>query len=386
MPKDIRKIYITHCSTKKDPALMGSKEKVTPDKLYAATPTQRFMNECKNKGVNWAIFSDKYGIWFSDVLHEWYEKNPSMVTKEEFNHLVGEFDMSLRQFDQIYFYYNPGRFHRLYKGLIKSSELKAKIKLFTHLNEITIQKGKPTMSEKCKWLHEHLNLLPIFKYPFDLKLLPSNGIYFFYEEGENSDHGNGILKPRIVRIGTHKENNFRTRISEHFLLNESRMKFTLINPKPSDRSIFRKNIGRALLNKQNDSDYLRVWDIDYTSHIKTTKNSQLRDINKEKKIESQITNLLRKTFYFRLIPLVGQEKRMGITGMESRLIGTIASCKLCNQSKNWLGKYSPIRKIKGGKLWLSQHLDSVGITDSDQAYILEAIARVKENAFIEMKD
>lgn len=128
--------------------------------------------------------------------------------------------------------------------------MKDKIKLFTHLNEITNQKGALTLSEKCKWLHQHLELLPIFKYPFDLKLLPRNGIYFFYEEGENSDHGDGIRKPRIVRIGTHKENNFKTRISEHFLPNESRMRFTQINPKPSDRSIFRKNIGRALLNKQ----------------------------------------------------------------------------------------------------------------------------------------
>ena len=66
--------------------------------------------------------------------------------------------------------------------------------------------------------------------------------------------------------------------------------------------------------------------------------------------------------------------------MESRLFGTVARCKLCSQSKNRLGKYSLIPRIKGGKLWLSQHLDSVGLTDSDQTYILEAIARIKENA------
>ena len=113
-----------------------------------------------------------------------------------------------------------------------------------------ISKGVYALSETCKWLHEQLELLPIFKYPFDLKLLPNNGIYFFYEEDENSNHGNGIPKPRIVRIGTHKENNFRSRISEHFLLNESKMNFMHTNSKPSDRSIFRKNIGRALLNKQ----------------------------------------------------------------------------------------------------------------------------------------
>ena len=94
------------------------------------------MSECKNKGVKWAILSDKYGIWFSDPLHAWYEKNPNRVTKEEFNHLVGEFDRSLSQFHQIYFYYNPGRFHKLCKRLLKSSKLKAKVKLFTHLNEI----------------------------------------------------------------------------------------------------------------------------------------------------------------------------------------------------------------------------------------------------------
>ena len=90
------------------------------------------------------------------------------------------------------------------------------------------------------------------------------GFNFFYEEGENSDHGDGISRSRIVRIGTHKENNFRSRISEHFLLNELKMEFTQINPKPSDRSIFRKNIGRALLNMQRDFDYLRVWEIDFT--------------------------------------------------------------------------------------------------------------------------
>jgi hypothetical protein len=118
--------------------------------------------------------------------------------------------------------------------------------------------------------------------PFDSKLLPNNGVFFFYEEGENSDHGSGISRSRIVRIGTHKENNFRSRISEHFLLNESKMKFTQTNPKPSDRSIFRKNIGRALLNKQGDPDYLKVWEIDFTSNINRANHSHLRNIEKEK--------------------------------------------------------------------------------------------------------
>lgn len=70
------------------------------------------------------------------------------------------------------------------------------------------------MSEKCKWLHEQLELLPEVKFPFRVEQLSDSGIYFFYEQGENSDHGSGI-KQRIVRIGTSREGNLRARISEH---------------------------------------------------------------------------------------------------------------------------------------------------------------------------
>jgi hypothetical protein len=136
MSANTGKIYITHCSAKKDAALKQSMTKVTPDKLYTATPTQRFINKCKNKGVSWAIFSDKYGVWFSGSMHEWYEKDPNKVTETEFNQLVSEFNKSLSQFDEIWFYHNPGRFHRLYRKLLKKSELKNKIKLFSHLDEI----------------------------------------------------------------------------------------------------------------------------------------------------------------------------------------------------------------------------------------------------------
>jgi hypothetical protein len=114
------------------------------------------------------------------------------------------------------------------------------------------------MSELCKWLHEQLEQLPLIRFPFRLEQLPENGIYFFYEDGEVWGHGGN--KPRIVRVGTHKDGNFRSRIKEHYLLDESWMNFNENKPKPSDRSIFRKNIGRALLNKDKDS-YLKIWNI-----------------------------------------------------------------------------------------------------------------------------
>jgi len=79
------------------------------------------------------------------------------------------------------------------------------------------------MSEKCKGLHEMLEKLLLIRYPFELELLPLNGIYFFYEKGEIWGHGGEKL--RIVRVGTHKGNNFRNRIAEHLLINERKMDF-----------------------------------------------------------------------------------------------------------------------------------------------------------------
>ena len=190
------------------------------------------------------------------------------------------------------------------------------------------------ISEKCSWLHNQLECLSLVKFPFDIKSLPTNGIYFFYEKGEMTDHRKNGSIPRIVRIGTHKENNFQSRISEHFLLNESkRMSFNIANPKPSDRSIFRKNIDRALLNKNNDY-YLKIWNIDYTSKENRLKMNLMRNIEKEKQIESEISKILRGIFSFRFIALKGRQKRIGKEGLESRLIGTVANCNVCKASES----------------------------------------------------
>lgn len=132
----MNKIYFTHCSAKKDTSLRDSQKKVKPIHLYTATPTQRFMKRCQSVGVDWAIFSDKYGIWFPNIKHKWYEKNPKRVSDEEFERLLKNFDNSLRKFDKICFYYNPGRYSPLYEKLVNSSSLKKRILPITHLDDI----------------------------------------------------------------------------------------------------------------------------------------------------------------------------------------------------------------------------------------------------------
>ena len=161
--------------------------------MYTATPIQRFMLKCKDLGVNWAVFSDRYGVWFSNIEHEWYEKDPNDVTKEELRKLVEDFDYESSRFEEIWFDYNPGRFHRLYKRLLRTTSLKNRIRLFTHLEDISLHDqavnrssktnslnnctannnshnkcSKNYLDETCSWLHSQLESLPMIKVPFDI--------------------------------------------------------------------------------------------------------------------------------------------------------------------------------------------------------------------------
>lgn len=130
------RIYVTHCSAKKTEVFRTTGEQTTPEELYAATPLCRFISRCKSQTAPWAIFSDLYGVWFPEELHSWYEKDPRSVTPFEFAALLSDFDARLAGYAEICFYYNPGRFHPLYRHLVNQSSLKSGIHLFTHLREI----------------------------------------------------------------------------------------------------------------------------------------------------------------------------------------------------------------------------------------------------------
>src|ERR1700722_18438948 len=100
----------------------------------------------------------------------------------------------------------------------------------------------------CELLHRWANSLPILRFPFDEGLIPPNGIYILFEEGETAHGGQ-----RIVRVGTHTgPNQLRSRLRQHFLIENK------------DRSIFRKNVGRAILNRDHDP-FLLFWEFDLTT-------------------------------------------------------------------------------------------------------------------------
>jgi hypothetical protein len=104
------------------------------------------------------------------------------------------------------------------------------------------------MSKTCHQLHQLFNRLPILSFRFDNNNVPRNGIYILFETGEFG-HGTN----QIVRIGTHTGiAQLRSRLKQHFIQENK------------DRSIFRKNIGRAFLNRDGDP-FLEQWELDLTS-------------------------------------------------------------------------------------------------------------------------
>ena len=192
------------------------------------------------------------------------------------------------------------------------------------------------MSEICYKLHQLFNDLKMFAFPFNPKEIPLNGIYILFEVGELA-HGTN----RIVRIGTHTgKNQLRSRLDQHFI-HENK-----------DRSIFRKNIGRALLNKDHNP-FLDQWELDLTTHEAKLKWAGKIDIAKQAQVEQRVTDYIQHSFKFVVFEVASKEDRLK---WESHIISTVSWCKECKPSPKWLGLYSPKEKIQQGGLWIVNEL------------------------------
>ena len=228
------------------------------------------------------------------------------------------------------------------------------------------------MSALCQWLHTQLSQLPLITHPLDLEQIPPKGIYFFYEEGETWEHGGE--QPRIVRVGTHHKKNLRKRLDEHYLIGKyaKRLNFAdtqPVKPAPKERSIFRKHLGRALLNKSHDP-YLDVWNFKLSNPATRPQYESLRDPQKEREIEGAISKLLQTKFSLRCLLVEDEKQRFEL---EANLIGTLVQCSDCKPSTNWLGNYSPKAGTRRSGLWLVQELDKPAINSQQQQLIDKAL-------------
>ena len=189
--------------------------------------------------------------------------------------------------------------------------------------------GGISLEATCLVIHELLDPLPLYDFRTPTRRLPRNGIYFFYEQGEFCRRF-GVIRPRIVRVGTHrKQDRFRSRIRQHFRGNKN-------------GSVFRKHLGGALLRRGNADD----------SRVDRWLKHGTRTF---KEVEELVTNELAANFAFKCVVVKDEKDRLDL---EERLIATLAQCPACAPSVNWLGHHPASEEIRESGLWNVQHTDS----------------------------
>lgn len=209
------------------------------------------------------------------------------------------------------------------------------------------------MSNLCRELHLITRQLELHSFPFDPTLIPKNGIYILFENGEMAHDGN-----RIVRIGTHTgDNQLRDRLAQHFLRENK------------DRSIFRKNIGRAILTRANDP-FLSDWNLDLTTSAAKNLHAARIDRPKQESTEQAVTTYMRAHLRFVTFEVGDKEKRLL---WEARIISTVSRCDNCRPSSGWLGNFSPSKKIRESGLWQVNQLHRVPFSTGEFAEFNRAI-------------
>jgi len=202
---------------------------------------------------------------------------------------------------------------------------------------------KPIVSE----LHKLFNAQKRYHFPFGefRKEIPKNGIYIIFERGEKY-----LQFDRIVRVGTHTGNyQLYSRLNQHYIKENK------------NRSIFRKNIGRCILNKENNP-YLRIWELDTTSAKEKKRNSHMVDVDFEKQIERQISKYIQENLSFCVFRIDDKEKRLF---WESKIASTLAQSSGLRPSSGWLGNYSPKEKIRTSALWQVNGLEEEGLEEME---------------------
>lgn len=353
------KIVLISCSKSKRNVVCPAADMYMPSPLFSKS-----YEYAKGIADKVYILSAKHGLLDEDAIISPYNLTLSEMDSEQRNQwsrnvlsqLESECDITTDEF--IIFagskYYSPllpylKNYMIPLKGLPLGFRLSALNQLLQD-RTIDARQFSPDLSSQAspfsmvEELHRLFNGLTRYNYneisniPFD------NGIYIVFENGEEY-----MGLERIVRIGTHtSQNRLRKRLRDHFI-NENK-----------DGSIFRKNVGKALLNQRNDS-YLPVWTLDTSKE----ENAVHTDREIQKSIEAEVSSYLKSNMQFAVIEVENKEERLRL---EAAIISTLNHATTFGPGESWLGNYSPEHKIRNSGLWLTQGLDAQPL--SDEEYLL----------------
>ena len=196
-------------------------------------------------------------------------------------------------------------------------------------------------STRCTQLHRLFCAMPRYTWDQISQIPFTNGIYIIFEKGEQY-HG----MERIVRVGTHTSaNRLKARLVDHFVRENH------------DGSIFRKNVGKAILNAYQDP-YLTIWTMDTSK----PENRRFLDEEKNADTERRVSKYLRENFTFTVFQVMDKDERLR---MEEAIIATLNAETTFIPGSKWPGLYSPEKEIRESGLWLKQGLNGKPMTDSE---------------------
>ena len=178
--------------------------------------------------------------------------------------------------------------------------------------------------------------------------LPSDGIYFFYEEGERVAF-RGQSVERIVRVGTHRgDGNFPGRIRQHY----GNMKSLGGN---KNGSVFRRHVGGALLRRVSPDDPRLL-------------NWVPQGGASNPSVEAQVSEWMRQNLSFSWVRVPTKEDRLSL---ERGLIGFLAQQPLGPPSAGWLGRHAVSTTIQATGLWNTQETSAMPLTTTQLERLME---------------
>ncbi len=188
------------------------------------------------------------------------------------------------------------------------------------------------MSIECNEIHKMFRTQKRHYFPFDRNDIYANGLYILFEKGENAH-----CCDRIVRIGCNKQDGELPDVIDRHFLNGTK-----------DSSIFRKHIGRAILNRSSENPYPDYWELNLKSKEARGSSNYQSYIEHQNILEQKVSEIISNNFSFCLLQIRSKDERIEL---ESGIIATIAQCEKCGPSKNWFGRFSPKYKITAFGLW-----------------------------------
>ena len=134
-------------------------------------------------------------------------------------------------------------------------------------------------------LHQYFNSLKRYSFNELDTIKELNGIYILFEKGEKFAD-----MDRVVLVGTHnRQNGLVKRLAEHIKHNK-------------DRSILRKHIGRAILNRNDQQELLKQWNRDLTPRENYDYWNDKLDYVGLDIIEQVVSYYVQKNLTFAIIP------------------------------------------------------------------------------------